>query len=389
MQNDDLDARMEREADRQIREEGGSTEQHEEQQQQQESTTEEDSEQQQESNAGEQGTKAPEAQADNKQTVQNTPELDLATLDRLSGGKIKTVEDFNNILGKSAETDVLSKQLQELQSKLAVNPYADEYEQKRNELKKSGASKDQLKAFETVNDLGDISEMDATESLVMKLVLVDGYSEKVARNKVEKQYGLENKFDDDLEIAKEELELAAKEARTKLSDYKAQVSTPVGAEKRILNEAQKAELENGLKPALQKLTSEVNSLTTVSIKNGKGEEEVSVSLDLDADGKAFIASQVRQIMLEENLPMTEQNYAYAVREATRDYTEKNLPKITESIWKKAKTHFEKVYSEKYENTGGKPRGENLSGQANIDAELRAQKDEFLGRTQKNTGRWGE
>ena len=83
-------------------------------------------------------------------------------------------------------------------------------------------------------------------------------------------------------------------------------------------------------------------------------------------------------MLEENLPMTQENYAYALSEARRDYMEQNMPRIIEKIWGKANSYYEKFYSEHYENTGGKPKQDaKPASQASADAEYKAFKQSML------------
>lgn len=324
-------------------------------------------------------TTTTDTSTDNKAVSDLLTADQLQILDRMSGGKVKTVEDFTSLLTKAEQTDVLSGKVKEFESKLAVSPFADEYEAKRNELKKAGASKDTLKAFETVNELGDLKAMDPKEALIMKMVLVDGIGEKVARAKVEKLHDHSGLYDIDLEVAESDLVQEGKKAIEELSAFKTQVSTP-NADKVILDEAGKQALTAQLNPFLEKINTGYDKLMSVVLPGENGGKESNFDLTLDADSKTFITDKIREIVLEENLPLTTENLQWAQREAVKEYTMLHLGTIVKNTLTTQKMQLDKYYSEKYENTGGKLQGDlsPVQQQQKNDAEYKAFENEMLG-----------
>lgn len=322
--------------------------------------------------------------------VNDNPNDFIANLERISGGTIKTQEDFIAALEKAKKVDTLEPTLAELQAKLAVNPYADEYEQKRNELKKAGASKEQIKAFEQINELGDLSELSSKEAKIMKMVLVDGLGEKVARLKVEKEFsfkdqGGEELEGDDLEIAQSDLDQSAKPDRVALEAYKATASFAPVSDVPLVDAAAKAKYESELKPVLEGFARDYSSITNLNLNGKEGDEAVNLDLKVSEDDKTGMITDIRDFLTGNNLPLTQENYDEALSFARANVITKNLGKITQEVWQKADAHFTKYFTEKYENTGGIPKGDQApKNQVNEDeAAHRAWKDDLLGKTRKN------
>lgn len=278
----------------------------------------------------------------------------IANLERLSGGAIKTTEDLQSALAKIGEYDSLSKRALEAEEKLGKTIFADAYEQRRNELKLAGATKEQLKSFEKINDLGDLKEMDDLEAKIQKLILVDGYGEKVARNKVKKEFDLENTFDDDLDVMKEDLRISAKADREALEAYKTEVSTP-SADTKILNEAQKASVIEGLKPVFAQFNEQFKSLAALELKGKNSDQVIPFDLEVSASDKAKMTESIQGYLLGNNLPLTQENYNEALSNARREHLEANVGLIANKVWAKAEAHFTKQLADKYENISGLPR----------------------------------
>lgn len=351
MKEDELDSMVAGEAQRQSSEEGTTTEDNTVASQPTGEGVANQNDAEQQVRTEKPASSAADAAESNSPTAEQ-----LQILDRLSGGKIKSVEDFTSILTKAEQTDVLSGKVKDFESKAAESPFADEYEAKRNELKKGGATKEQLKAFEHINDLGDLKELDPLEAIINKMILVDGIGPKVARIKAEKEFGLDGKYDEDLEVAEEDLRIASKKAIESLSAYRAQIATP-NTDRVILDEAGKQALTAQLKPHLEKISTDFNRLTSVVIPAENGVAESNFDLPLDADSKAFIVGKVKEIMLEEGLQPTTENLQWAQRESVKDYLLVNLDKVVKGALLQQRTQLNKFYSEKYENTGGKPQGD--------------------------------
>lgn len=294
----------------------------------------------------------------------------------ISGGKFKTETELKTVLS-SYET--LMKENAELKAK---NPYATPFEQKRNEMLMAGASKDALKALENINELGDLDKLDAREALISKMVLVDGIPRKVAEIKVDKQFPIDSIEDEDEKLVMEsDLELAGKDSKKSIESFKVDMSKVdnTAADQNLLTEAAKTELVNNLKPHLADLTSKVSNLTTLNLNGKEGDEAIKYDVALTADDKAQLASDIQNFMVENNLPLTQENYDQAVVFAKERQIISKYQESVQKVWAKAETHFTKFFTEKYENPSGKPNGDQKPGKTDTSAsELQKWENEMIG-----------
>lgn len=342
-----------------------------------------------EGNEEEQGADAPvvpakpAAAAQQAAGDQSNAEPFDAQLERFSNGVFKTPAQLLDAVTKLNGFDDLNKEVQQLRDQVSKAPkFADEFEQKRNELKLSGASKETLKTFEKLNDLGDLNTLDPLEAKVMKLVLVDGMSEKVARLKVERQFPMEDTHDEDeIEIMKEDLRISAASDLKALQAYKVEITTPTPNDSKLLSEAGKAQLNEALTPALATFTSSLQKLTTLNLGPDKeGVPAVALDVPVTESDKKFFEDNIKEYMLDNGLPLTTENFNEARQVATEKFVALKLPEISNLIWKTADAHYAKFYSEKYENPGGKPRSEGVTkgNDSAKSAEIRNFENNLLG-----------
>lgn len=316
----------------------------------------------------------------NKQTqAANAPDFN-ALLTQYTNGTFKTHEELVSAMENLKRLDDLDKETNELRQKVADAPvFADDYERKRNELKLSGKSKEALRAFEQVNELGDLSQLDPIEAKVMKLVLVDGMGEKVARLKVAKEFPVDTTYDEDLEILQEDLRISSAADRKALEAFKAEVSTPAVNDSKLIDTFNEVEFTKSLNPVLENFQSTFNVLSTLNLGGKEGEPAATLNLNLADTDKAAMAQDIKEYMTTNKLPLTQDSINEAVTVASERYLYKNLTKISNDIWNKAESHFDKLFTEKYSNSGGKPRNPaSATSQAQISAEEQAFKESLMG-----------
>lgn len=334
-----------------------------EQQQQQESNTGAGAEEQQ---GQEQQQAAPAAAATNNNDADS---IFAERLGLISGGKFKDEAALKEILSSH---DAIKQELFDLKGK---NPYANDFEKKRNEMLLAGATKESLKAFEEINELGDLTKLSNRDVKINKLVLVDGYSKKMAEIKVDKEFPIETAYDDDKEFLETELKQSAKADLKALEQFKVDSETVTPAqESNLMSEAAKAELVTNLKPHLVDLTSKVSNLTSLNLNGKEGDEAIKLDVALSADDKAQLASDVENFMVNNNLPLTQENYDQAVGFAKERLMVSKFQESAQKTWAKAEAHFTKVFTEKYENPSGKPNGGIKPGAKNTTADAQALKD---------------
>ena len=342
----------------------------EEQQQQQESNTDGEASQEQGNQEQQQSGQAAAASATNN----NADSIFSERLGLISGGKFKDEAALKEILSSH---ELIKQELFELKGK---NPYANEFEKKRNEMLLAGATKESLKAFEEINELGDLTKLSDRDVKINKLVLVDGYSKKMAEIKVDKEFPIESSYDDDKEFLETELKQSAKADLKALEQFKIDSETVTPAqESNLMSEAAKAELVTNLKPHLVDLTSKASNLTSLNLNGKEGDEAIKLDVALSADDKVQLASDVENFMVNNNLPLTQENYDQAVGFARERLMISKFQESNQKTWAKAEAHFTKFFTEKYENPGGKPNGGTKPGAgttSNADA-LKKWEDEMI------------
>lgn len=361
-ERDELDLMIERETQRQAAEDGGSSSgdngannQAGQQGQQQQQTPADTSGQQ---NQQQQQTPAEKPGDDNGQQQQQqqveAPNYDKI-FEEISGGLFKSADEFKAALPKIQTVDTVQQQVDALQKKLD-EAYADDYEKQRNELKRNGATKEQLKAFETINDLGDLKDLDPIEAKVQKLILVDGYSEKVARRMVDRDFPLDTAEEEDLDELKEKLRISVKTDLEALQAFKVNQSTPP-TDKNLVNALQKQQIETQITPVLNQFVESFSTLEKLNLTGKEGNEAVDFNIDIPADVRKEVAGDIKAYFVENSMPVTQENYNEALSYAKDRFISSNIGKIAQDIWAKADAHFTKLYSDKYSNSSGLPKGD--------------------------------
>jgi len=299
----------------------------------------------------------------------------ISKLDVLSGGKFKTQEDLLSALTKAEQFDTVKT---EYDTYKQTNRFANEFEQKRNELILGGASKETLKSFEKLNDLGDLAQLSPVEAKVAKLILVDGYSEKLARNTVEKEFPIDSTYDDDeKELLEEKLAHSANQDRKSLEKFKVDVSSPA-SDAKIQNIVSKEQLTADLKPILADFNTKFSTMMTLNVNGEEGDKAVTYPVVVNDEGKAFMNQVVQDFLITNDMPLTQANYDEALKFAKGEWIKANVGTIVEAYGKEKDKYWEKYYTEKYENIGGLPRQDRKAITVEAVAEERAFKKNTFG-----------
>lgn len=277
-------------------------------------------------------------------------------LDEISGGMFKDETGFKSALPKIQQFSELEAKKTELEQAMAgtIKP-ASEFVTSLNDLVAKGASKDQINSFIAVNQLGDLSELDARESKIMKMVLVDGMKESVARRKVEKDFpsDLDHLSDEDREDLEEELRLSQKTDLAELSKYKKDLSTVGGSpeETELALTAKKQSYATQLNNVIPGIASGISGLGKVT--NGKeGTDEISLEITYPDEFKAQIPERLKEYFLDGMTPVNAETVAEATTLIHADYLVNNFPTLLSNAIKHAESVVMERMVAKYENRGG-------------------------------------
>lgn len=185
------------------------------------------------------------------ETPPTPPAFDVAGYNKAFGKEHKTTDEIKSLYDyedkykkRDTEFTELNKKYSELTLKSKESPFADELAAKVNQMRKNGATTQQIKSFIEVTDL-DLAKLDPKSKFVKTYELRDGLTEVKAQKLFNSQYKIDRSqynYDkatlDETEIAQKEVEIADKieienirleqDARgidSFLSEYKTKVST--------------------------------------------------------------------------------------------------------------------------------------------------------------------
>lgn len=299
-------------------------------------------------------------------------------LDEISGGAFKDVESFKSALPKISEYDTLKAAKEELEAKVNIKPFANEYVEKLNELIKSGAGEDQIKNFQKISqvDFDKLSPIDAKVANMVK----DGYSEAIARKIVEQEYPIEDfeEGSDERLILEEKLRISSKADFEALQSYKAEMSKvevdtsaqELAETKRLAELAQTEQHKQLVNQAVPKIAETFTGLGELNLSGNvkEGEEPMKLGFDFAPEFKAEIPQMLTNYFLDGKTEMTNETVAEAYGYIRAEYLNKNIESIAQSIAK----HVESVTWEKavnkYENRSGLPQQQENVNTDNTQAE---------------------
>lgn len=306
----------------------------------------------------EEEVKQPDAAADVEETKSVTEPDYNKWLSEQTGGLFSNVESFKESLPKISNYETVLQQKEELE-KSRIS-YANSFVKELNELALAGAGQDQLKAFVRLNERGDLSELNPIDLKVSKLVLVDGYSEEIARKVVERDFSL-NRFEegtDEYDIAKEELRISSKGDLEALNKYKAELSTVVNPEKeqqeqaRLQHIAQTEQHQRYVKESAPKIAQAIEGLGKMNLNGKEGDDAIFLDFPFPEDFKSKLPSLAENYFLDNNEQINEENLKDFATYARATYLVENFDKVAKSIASHIESVVAEKYSNKYENRSG-------------------------------------
>jgi len=301
-----------------------------------------------------------------------TPQVDYSKiLPEISEGLFTDVDSFKSALPKIKEydtkvqeyNDLLAKH-NELEEKSKVSPFANEYVKAIDDMLRAGKSADEIENFTKISriNLDEISDVDAKVMVMVK----NGYSESIARQKVERDFPFADLDEDSAEYAilKEELRVSSLQDKQALKDYKkeltafdnsAQVEANAKAEElRLAGIAKTNAHIQVVKQTAPKIAETIQGLGEINLNGKEGEEAVKLNFDYNADFKALLPQKLESFFLDGQMEVTDENIALATGYIKADYLEKNFENIAQSIFKHADALATERVVNKYENRTGLP-----------------------------------
>lgn len=320
-------------------------------------------------------TGAPEAQSQTPNTptgdaapaAPQTPTIDYDKyFDAMSGGLIKTVDGFKAVLPKITEYDNLLSEKERLSAEMAKAPkFADDEVRILNDLKASGASKDQIKSFHKINEYGNISEMPDKDALIAKMVMIDGVKPSVAELKVDRDFKLNNGdlSEDEKEILTDDMRVAAVNAKKELEKFKAQASQVNSTTPEELQLQQTAALQvhqSKVVPYVKEVMASVPNLGVYYLSGKEGDTDaVTIEIPLDDATRAQLGQYVQNYLMDGLTDVTPETTREAMHYARAEYFRTNADRLFRDMYARGVSDTTEKLVNKYENRSGlREQGEN-------------------------------
>lgn len=279
-------------------------------------------------------------------------------IDERSQGLVKDEETFTSFVQRAKDYESIVKTKEELENN-QFKP-ANSYIETLNKMVLDGATSEQINAFAKLNQYGEIKDLSPLDAKVTKMVLVDGYSESVARKLVEREFGGEeyDEDSDDKLILQEKLRVSSEADKKTLEAYKKDLTTIINPEKEASEKARLEEIAN-TEAYNKALKSQAPVLAQhfpqkVSYDLSDGEEKVSFEHSFADDFKNKMPSMVEAYFENTREPINPQTAQEAYEYAFASYLLENHQKVVQDVWNKASSYYAEKYSNKYENRTGLP-----------------------------------
>lgn len=310
--------------------------------------------------------------------AETATEPDYNTLiDKMSKGKIKDLASFEAILPRIEEYDTLKAERDDLSAKMAKVPvYADDEVRILNELKTAGASKEQIKTFQKINEYGSIKDMPDREARIAKMVMIDGVKPSVAELKVDREYKVNEELsEEDREILDDEMRVSILKDREELEKFKASVSSPnqISPEEAQLQQQTKLAAHQAVvKPYVADVIKSISNMGVFNLSGKEGDEAVNFELGIDDATRAKLGGYVENFFMDGLTPVTPESTREALHYARAEFVRENLGDILKSAFEKGDSIATKRMTDKYENrTGLQTPGDNTVLQTSESAETAA------------------
>jgi hypothetical protein len=237
--------------------------------------------------------------------------------DLLKEHGINSVDELKAFKAKVEEHKTLTEEVQKLKSEKEKSPFASEKIEKLNKLVASGATLDQIKAFEKINDLGDLSKADPKAIKLLALQMREQLTEKEAEKLLSRKYKTEVTLDkdeegydqavEDAEMAQLLLKTEVSQDREYIKQYQGTLEAIDPAGKQEADSIQAQQYQDNLDKIIPTLGS-FDKLENININGKKNEEAVVLpEFNFTDETKKVATDLVKGFMTRNNLEITPDN----------------------------------------------------------------------------------
>lgn len=256
----------------------------------------------------------PDAAAANPDTQVPTPTAAswITEASKSIGIEFKTEDDLKNYFNKAKSYDdlegratTLSQDLEKVKSERPE--LANDYVRILNEMYAQGRPKEDIKAFEKINSVGELKELPPLETMKLALQLRDGLTPEEADIRLKSLYKLDEAVYDEDTIAesKVNLKIDSKKDGEYLEQFKAKVTeNPAKAQQQDF-ENQIAEYTAKVTPIAKSIQDSLTAIKGVNLNGKTGADAFITDLPLSDESRSKISDLVSDYASRENIPLDE------------------------------------------------------------------------------------
>lgn len=300
----------------------------------------------------------------------------------ISRGAVKSADDIIRIAQENA---TYKAELEAARKKLEENPFANDFVKELNQMTRDGKSPEQIKAFISLQDLGDISKLSAIDAMIEAKVLRDGRDRDLARRQIEKRYGLTEGMDElDRQVIEADMEDDAKADRAYLAEQKKELATPLAppapaAAQQVLSADV---IRQQVAPVKERIREQFKSLGEINLtgkmdatdKTKNASDAMLFDLQIPASFRDKIPDAVEDFFLQSGMPVTKENLHEALKIVNYNLFNEHGVELIQACCNETATRVEKAIRAEYENKGGVKHNQTPRNQRPTTADL---SDEFL------------
>lgn len=255
-------------------------------------------------------------------------------LTEISGGLVKSEDDFKSIIEKANKATDLENQhrtlSEQFEASKAVKPFANDYLETLNDLYKSGADKNKIELFQRINSLGDITALSSEEKLKWQLREKHGLNSEDADLMLRNNYKTDETLysEDEVRTAKIQMKMDADGAETYLKtlqkSFEVQAPTPAAPQETPEQIAQREQsFVNAITPVVKTIEDELPSyFSNINVNGLKDDNAKTLSLPIPAEIQAGIAQKVKQFAIDIQVDTSNPEMVQGLKDYAR-----NLAKI--------------------------------------------------------------
>lgn len=228
------------------------------------------------------------------------------------GHDFKSPEELKELVNKGksygdleSRSTTLTQELESLKTAQPVDPFANDYIKKLNELTKAGAPPEQVKLFTEINSL-DVKALSPVEAKELALRYEHGLTAEEAKNMINSMYKLDPEVYEKAIVDAENVRLKVESKKD--AEYLEKLQTNAAINPAETQQAEYAarieEYAKKVEPIAKSIQESLTAIKGVNLNGKQGEDAILIDLPVSEETRAKLTDVVTQYAVQNNIPLT-------------------------------------------------------------------------------------